>query len=56
MLDGSATRFAVTQMAPFRVKGKARPVEAFAVGPATGSRSRESLLADRRFPLVGQTP
>ena len=54
VLDGSATRFAVTRMAPFRVKGKARPVEAFAVGPATGSRSREALLADRRFPLAGR--
>ena len=54
VLDGSATRFAVTRMAPFRVKGKARPVEAFAVGPATGSRSREALLADRRFPLMGR--
>ena len=54
VLEGSATLFAVTRLAPFRVKGKARPVEAFAVGPATGSRSREALLADRRFPLAGR--
>ena len=54
VVDGSATRFAVTRMAPFRVKGKARPVEALSVGSALGGRSRESLLADRRFPLVGR--
>ena len=54
VIDGSATRFAVTRMAPFRVKGKSRPVEALSVGPAVGGRSRESLLADRRFPLVGR--
>jgi len=53
-VEGSATRFAVTRMAPFRVKGKARPVEALSVGAALGGRSRESLLADRRFPLVGR--
>ena len=54
VVDGSATRFAVTRMAPFRVKGKARPVEALSVGRALGGRSRESLLADRRFPLKGR--
>ena len=54
VVEGSATRFAVTRMAPFRVKGKARPVEALSVGSALGGRSRESLLADRRFPLVGR--
>ena len=54
VVDHSATRFAVNRMAPFRVKGKARPVEALSVGPATGSRSREAVLADRRFPLFGR--
>ena len=52
--DGSATRFAVTRMAPFRVKGKARPVQALSVGKAIGGRSRDSLVADRRFPLMGR--
>ena len=40
-VDGSATRFGVTRMAPFRVKGKARPVEALSVGPALGGRVRD---------------
>ena len=54
VVEGSSTRFAVTRMAPFRVKGKARPVDALSVGSALGGRSQESLLADRRFPLVGR--
>ncbi|HET8953048.1 MAG TPA: adenylate/guanylate cyclase domain-containing protein [Solirubrobacteraceae bacterium] len=54
VVEDSSTRFSVTRMAPFRVKGKARPVEALSVGPAQGGRSHESLLADRRFPLVGR--
>ncbi|HEX5856740.1 MAG TPA: adenylate/guanylate cyclase domain-containing protein, partial [Microbacterium sp.] len=54
VVEGSATRFAVTRMAPFRVKGKARPVDALSVGSALGGRSHESVLADRRFPLVGR--
>jgi class 3 adenylate cyclase/tetratricopeptide (TPR) repeat protein len=54
VVDHSSTRFAVTRMAPLRVKGKARPVEAFSVGAAIGSRSREAVLADRRFPLFGR--
>jgi predicted ATPase/class 3 adenylate cyclase len=54
VVDHSSTRFAVARMAPFRVKGKARPVEALSVGSPTGSRSREAVLADRRFPLFGR--
>jgi class 3 adenylate cyclase/tetratricopeptide (TPR) repeat protein len=54
VVDHSATRFAVGRMAPFRVKGKARPVEALSIGAATGSRSREAMLADRGFPLFGR--
>ncbi|HKG66804.1 MAG TPA: adenylate/guanylate cyclase domain-containing protein [Solirubrobacteraceae bacterium] len=54
VVDGSGTRFEVARMAPFRVKGKARPVDALSVGLALGGRSRESLLADRRFALVGR--
>jgi class 3 adenylate cyclase/tetratricopeptide (TPR) repeat protein len=54
VVEGSATRFAVARMAPFRVKGKVRPVEALSIGSALGGRSREALLADRRFALVGR--
>ncbi len=34
VLDRSATRFALTRLEPLDVKGKTRPVEAWAVGPA----------------------
>jgi class 3 adenylate cyclase/tetratricopeptide (TPR) repeat protein len=52
MLDRSGTRFAVTELEPFSVKGKARPVKAWDVGEAIGSRGREA--GPGRFPLLGR--
>jgi len=52
VLDRSATRFAVTELEPFSVKGKARPVQAWEVGEAIGSRGRES--GPGRFMLLGR--
>jgi class 3 adenylate cyclase/tetratricopeptide (TPR) repeat protein len=51
VLDRSRTRFQVRALPPFMVKGKARPVQAFVVGPpaeGTGAASAES------FPLIGR--
>ncbi len=53
VLDRSNTRFACTELEPFTVKGKARPVRAWAVGEAIGSRGRD-VVAVERFPLVGR--
>ena len=53
VLDRSATRFATERLEPFTVKGKKHPVQAWSVGPAIGSRSREGVAL--RFPLVGRT-
>jgi class 3 adenylate cyclase/tetratricopeptide (TPR) repeat protein len=53
VLDRSATRFEVTEIEPFMVKGKAKPVHAWAVGAAVGSRAREEVQA-RRLSLVGR--
>ncbi|HEX5451229.1 MAG TPA: adenylate/guanylate cyclase domain-containing protein, partial [Candidatus Limnocylindrales bacterium] len=51
VLARSRTIFAATALAPFLVKGKAAPVQAFDVGPATGQRS----AAERpELPLVGR--
>ena len=52
VLDRSETRFATMAIEPFMVKGKSKPVSAWAVGRATGSRRRESPIAD--FDLVGR--
>ena len=52
VLDRSATRFATERLEPFTVKGKKQPVQAWSVGPAIGSRSREGVAL--RFPLVGR--
>jgi class 3 adenylate cyclase/tetratricopeptide (TPR) repeat protein len=52
VLDRSNTLFETTELEPFAVKGKARPVRAWAVGPATGSRTRQ--VASRRLPLAGR--
>jgi class 3 adenylate cyclase/tetratricopeptide (TPR) repeat protein len=41
VLDASPTRFVTEELEPFLVKGKAKPVRAFAVGPvAVGERER----------------
>jgi class 3 adenylate cyclase/tetratricopeptide (TPR) repeat protein len=46
VLEGSGTRFATEAVAPFHVKGKAEPVQAYAVGEMLGSReARASSLS-----------
>lgn len=52
VLDRSNTLFFTTAIEPFMVKGKAKPVQAWDVGVATGSRGR--LAASHRLPLVGR--
>ena len=52
VLDHSNTLFETTELAPFAVKGKARPVQAWSVGRAQGSRKRH--IALQRLPLVGR--
>ena len=49
-LDDSRALFAVEALEPFAVKGKAAPVHAFAVGAATGTRSRRG----DQLPFVGR--
>ncbi|HEX5950265.1 MAG TPA: adenylate/guanylate cyclase domain-containing protein, partial [Actinomycetota bacterium] len=52
VLDRSGTRFAVTELEPFSVKGKSRPVKAWDIGEAIGSRGREA--GPGRFALLGR--
>jgi class 3 adenylate cyclase/tetratricopeptide (TPR) repeat protein len=52
VLDRAVTRFDLRALEPFTVKGKARPVEAWSVGPAVGGRARERVA--EVFPLVGR--
>jgi class 3 adenylate cyclase/tetratricopeptide (TPR) repeat protein len=52
VLDRATTRFELRALEPFAVKGKARPVEAWSVGPAVGGRARERVA--EHFPLVGR--
>jgi class 3 adenylate cyclase/tetratricopeptide (TPR) repeat protein len=52
VLDRSNTLFAATALEPFAVKGKARPVAAWDVGKATGSRTRHGTL--QALPLTGR--
>jgi len=52
VLEHSDTRFEVAELEPFAVKGKSKPVHAWSLGAATGSRSREAPL--ERFSLVGR--
>ena len=52
ILNRATTRFDLRALEPLSVKGKARPVEAWSVGPAVGSRARERVVED--FPLVGR--
>jgi class 3 adenylate cyclase len=52
VLDRSNTLFETTRLEPFAVKGKAEPVQAWSVGPAQGSRTRQVSL--QRLPLTGR--
>ena len=52
VLDRSNTLFATTALEPFMVKGKAKPIQAWEVGPATGSRTRQ--LSLQQLPLIGR--
>ena len=51
VIDASGTRFATTELEPFMVKGKAKPVHAWAVGEALGSRTRDASV---QLPLIGR--
>ena len=52
ILDRSNTMFETTELEPFAVKGKARPVRAWSVGRAESSRKRHVTL--ERLPLIGR--
>jgi len=52
VLDRSDTHFEATRLEPFAVKGKAEPVQAFAVGRAESSRARQ--VSVQRLPLTGR--
>src|SRR4029453_18474127 len=52
VLDRSKTTFETTELAPFNVKGKAEPVQAWSVGRAKGSRARPT--EEPRLPLTGR--
>jgi class 3 adenylate cyclase/tetratricopeptide (TPR) repeat protein len=51
VLDQSRTLFAVDTLEPFHVKGKAEPVQAYAVGEETGDRSAD-VRSD--LPFIGR--
>jgi len=52
VLERSNTLFKTTALEPFMVKGKAKPIQAWGVGPATGSRTRQVSL--QQLPLIGR--
>ncbi len=52
VLDHSNTLFETDELAPFAVKGKAKPVKAWSVRQARGSRTRNVTL--QSLPLVGR--
>ncbi|MEX0985001.1 MAG: adenylate/guanylate cyclase domain-containing protein [Actinomycetota bacterium] len=51
VLERAATRFATTELEPFMVKGKAKPVQAWAVGPVLGTRTRDQAV---QLQLIGR--
>ena len=51
VLERSRTRFATRELPPFTVKGKARPVQAYAVGPAV---HEPAAAAPSALPLIGR--
>ena len=52
VLERSDTQFETIRLEPFAVKGKAEPVQAFAVGRAESSRTRQ--VSVQRLPLTGR--
>ncbi len=52
VLNRSNTLFETAELPPFSVKGKAQPIQAWAIGPAKGSRTRQAAL--QRLPLTGR--
>src|SRR5205814_2120654 len=52
VLDRSNTLFETTKLEPFAVKGKAEPVQAWSVGRAQSSKSRQ--VSTQRLPLTGR--
>ena len=52
VLDRSNTLFETTELEPFAVKGKAKPIQAWSVGKAQSSRKRH--IALERLPLTGR--
>jgi class 3 adenylate cyclase/tetratricopeptide (TPR) repeat protein len=53
VLDASGTRFDTVRLEPFLVKGKAKPVQAWSVGPPAATQRRREVEPDR-LPLVGR--
>jgi class 3 adenylate cyclase/tetratricopeptide (TPR) repeat protein len=51
VLEASGTRFVTSKLEPFLVKGKAKPVQAWAVGDVLGSRTRDARV---QLPLIGR--
>jgi class 3 adenylate cyclase/tetratricopeptide (TPR) repeat protein len=51
VIESSGTMFATTELEPFMVKGKAKPVQAWAIGEVLGSRTRN---ASAKLPLIGR--
>jgi len=51
VLDRSRTRFHTQALAPFLVKGKTQPVQAYAIGPIAGTERAQALPSQ---PLVGR--
>ncbi|HEX7273053.1 MAG TPA: adenylate/guanylate cyclase domain-containing protein [Casimicrobiaceae bacterium] len=52
VLDRSATHFETTKLEPFTVKGKTEPVQAWSVGRAQSSKTRQ--VSTQRLPLTGR--
>ena len=54
VLERSPTTFATRELEPFKAKGKAKPVQAWSVGPPLAGRERQAVAV--HFPLVGRQP
>ena len=52
VLDRSPTRFALTELEPFMVKGKAKPIEAWSVGAPVAAKAQQRIGDDH--PIVGR--